>query len=414
MPKKVLLLAYYYQPCTYVAANRPNAFARELTKYDFEVTVVTRHWTGKEQSWQDMLSGNATPLSVTNEDGITVYRMPYAATPVSKAGIKTMVQTLINQLSGKLHGEVNYYQFASDIRNLAKQQQFDFVLVSIPPLNVLKLGWELHHEFRIPLLVDVRDFQNHVLLHTAPKLGLLEKIKFRLSVYHSTKWMKAARLIFTISPLTTKYIKQKSGVETITLLNGFQEQLLQVNEKPHDQFYITLIGSVYDNDDLDKLLDGCRLLYQQEFSREIFMQFIGTGTSPGITTKLQHAIPATQLILKERMAQLLAQKEAASSQLCLVQGFTEMKGVPGTKAFEYMGLRKPIIQMPGDGDIMQQIIEDCEAGHCPSTAAAFVDIIRQYFTEWKQTGTISYRGNLEKIKQYAREEQFKILLPYLR
>ena len=412
--KKVLLLAYYFNPCTYTASNRPNFFAKELVKNNFDVIVVTRHWKGTEQLWEDYLTSNNTPPVIEKRDHLTIHRLPYLQTPTAPHNkLFRRFKTLQKLMSANLNQDVNYYQLKPYIEELLKSESIDLIMVSTPPLNALRLAYELSKKYRRRLFVDVRDYENNIVLNKKMKIGLLDKIKHRFSLYHSMKWFRQASLIFTVTPPITKFLRQHSKSNVITLMNGFQERLLSINEKEHDRFHITVMGSLHEIPEFNELLNGFRLLFQKVFAGGIIMQFIGTGTSPTIISRLKEVIPSPNLLMKERVIQEKAQQEAAKSHLLLVLGFKNMKGVLGTKPFEYMGLRKPIIQMPGDQDLMEKIILECHAGYCPRTAEEFVKIVEKSFYEWKEKGKLEYHGNMENIKKYSREEEFKKLLPYL-
>ncbi len=410
--KRILLLTYYFYPCNYVAANRPISFVKELIKNNFEIIVVTRHWTGKEQFWTDYLNSDNTPVTIEKKENLTIHRLPYTQTKGSTNKLVSKINILRQLLKGTINHDVNYYQFKPYIETLLENEPIDFILVSIPPLNILRLGSELSRKYCKKLFVDVRDYQNNIVLNKHLKVRLSDKIKHQFALYHSSKWFKNASLTFTITPATTNFIKKYTGIKAITIMNGYEERLLQVNEKEHTDFHITLIGSLYEISEFDELLEAFKLLFQKDFAREINVQFIGTGTLPLIVNKLKETIPSKNLILRDRMAQEEAQREAAKSHLLLVLGFKNMKGVLGTKPFEYLGLRKTIIQMPGDKDIMEKIILDCNAGYCPNTADEFVNIVDTCFREWKENGILKFKGNIDHIKRYSREEQFKKLLPY--
>lgn len=412
LKKRILLLTYYFSPCNYVAANRPISFVKELIKNNFEVIVVTRHWTGKEQFWSDYIKGDNTPIAIEKKENLTIHRLPFIQAQGYTNKLLSKFKVLQQLLNGNINHDVNYYQFKPYIETLLENEPIDFILASIPPLNILRLGSELSRKYRKKLFVDVRDYQNNIVLNRYLKVGLSDKIKHQFALYHSSKWFKNTSLSFTITPATTNFIKKHSGTKSITIMNGYQEKLLHVNEKEHPDFYITLIGSLYEIPEFDELLNAFKSLFQKDFASEINVQFIGTGTLPSIVNKLKDAIPSKNLVLKDRMAQEDAQREAAKSHLLLVLGFKNMKGVLGTKPFEYLGLRKTIIQMPGDMDIMEEIILDCNAGYCPNTPDEFVNIVETCFQEWKENGVLKYKGNIEHIKRYSREEQFKKLLPY--
>jgi hypothetical protein len=410
--KTVLLLTYYFDPCTYVAANRPNSFAKELKNNGFNVEVVTRHWTGKEQVWGDYLERISNDLQIEESENFRVHRLPYIPTTYFRNKLLSKCQALFRIATGKINHDVNYYQYKKYTSNILAKIKVDFILVSIPPINALRVAAELSKKYKVKLFVDVRDYENKIVLNKYLKIRFFDMLRHKLTLMHSIKWFNQASLIFTVTPPITNFIKKITHKPVLTVMNGYQEKLLKVNESEYSDFYITLVGSVYEIPEFAELLKGFKLLFSKEFSQELKVQFIGSSTSESVVQKLKDAIPARNLILKNRLPQDVAMTEAARSQLLLVLGFKNMKGVLGTKPFEYMGLRKTIIQMPGDEDLMQKIILECNAGHCPVSAEQFVNIIENCFVEWRNKGSLKYNGNIELIGKYSREEQFKQLLDY--
>lgn len=410
--KTVLLLTYYFDPCTYVAANRPNSFAKELKNHGFNVEVVTRHWGGKEQIWGDYLKGISNDLQIEESENFRVHRLPYEPTTYFRNKLLSKCQALFRIATGKINHDVNYYQYKKYISNLLTEIKVDFIIVTIPPINALRVAAELSKKYKVKLFVDVRDYENKIVLNKYLKIRFLYMLRHKLTLMHSIKWFNQASLIFTVTPPITNFIKKTTHKPVLTVMNGYQEKLLNINESTYSDFYITLVGSVYEIPEFAELLKGFKLLFTKEFSQELKIQFIGSSTSESVVQKLKDAIPARNLILKNRLPQELAMTEAARSQLLLVLGFKNMKGVLGTKPFEYMGLRKTIIQMPGDEDLMQKIILECNAGYCPVSAEQFVNVIENCFVEWRNNGSLKYNGNIDLIRKYSREEQFKQLLDY--
>ncbi len=375
--------------------------------------MVTRHWRGDEQVWQDYLIENNEEITIEKKDGLTIHRLPYRKTADSQYRIVSKAVNLLKISAGQLNSDVNYYQFKSYINELLGREKVNVLLVSTPPLNALKLCSELSEERGVKFFVDVRDYENFTILYKNTNYGLLHFLKHKLFVFNSIPWFKKATLIFTITPPITTFLKNRTDKnQVITVMNGYEEKLLQVKHVPFPNFHITLIGSLYDIPEFYQLLNGFKLLFKHKFAHEIKVKFIGSNTSLKISQEIVKVIPSDNLIMLSRLPQDEAQKEAAKSHILLTLGFKNMTGVLGTKAFEYLGLRKTIIQMPGDKDIMEKIILECNAGYCPGTEEEFVNTIRKCFDEWKQIGELKYHGYLDKIKKYSRERQFEELLPY--
>lgn len=414
MSKKILLLTYYFEPCNYVATNRPNSFVKQLAKNGFDVVVVTRHWTGEEDTWEKLIAENRNKVTVDEKDGFIIHRLPYKQTKFRKGGFISKVSTFWNYVLGRIHNDVNYYQFKDYIYKLLLKEHFDFFFVSIPPINGLRLGWEISVKHKIKLIVDVRDFENDVILSKNKSISASRKLTHHLTLLYCKRWLRDAFLLFSVTPPISKFLEQLTGRDVKTIMNGYNEELLYMNEVEHDRFTVTLIGSLYDTPEFDELLNGLKRFFEQEsISRFVFFQFIGLGGNVRIEECLRKVIPPMNIEVRPRMTQVLAQREAAKSHVLLVLGFREMKGMIGTKPFEYMGLRKPIIQMPGDRGIMERLIKTCKAGVCPATPEDFVSYLSSYFLEWKENGRIDYNGDINEIKKYSREAQIEKLMAEL-
>ena len=414
MLKTVLLLTYYFEPCNYVAANRPSTLAKEFIRNGYRVIVVTRHWNGNEKYWADYLASSTTGIQVEKRAELIIHKLPYHARPLPQNYFLRKIRLLSNFVSGKFHDELNYTQFRPYVESVIETNDIDLILVSSPPLNLIKLAYQLKEKYNLKYMVDIRDFQNNVVLNKSSEISFRNKFVHFFIMLHVRKWFRQAELIFTVTPPFTRFIQEQANRSTITVMNGYSEKLLSINEKPFERFHISYIGTLYHNAELEILLNGLKALYQQEFSHQIIFNFVGTKANPDVAEKLMQVIPAANLILQDRIPQELAQKQAAQSQVLLVLGYKSMKGVFGTKIFEYMGLRKPVLLFPSDEGPMQEMITQDPFGVFCQNENEFVNAVRNYFTEWKETGQIKFNGNIEFIKQYSRENQYQKLLPYLK
>ena len=226
---RILFLTYYYSPCNAVAANRPNSFASNLTRQGHSVTVVTRHWKGDEKVWLDYLKADLSPASSKTEGLLTVHYLPYTAFRYWP-GVFTAAGTIFQNFQGNFNYEQQYGQFTAYAEKLLHTNQFDYIMVSSPPLTTLKSGATLAAKYKIPLIADIRDFENDILLYKERKHGWLRQQQHLLLMRFFRKWMKTATIVVTASPPLTRYIQKVTQAEVVTLNNGFNNYLLSVNE----------------------------------------------------------------------------------------------------------------------------------------------------------------------------------------
>ncbi len=413
MFKTILLIAYYFEPCNYVAANRPSTLAKELINQGYNVIVVTRHWNGNEKYWDDYLDTNNNEVEIEKRGNLIIHKLPYNKITLSSNSIKRKVKLLYKFFNGEFHTELDCFQFKPYIEKLISNNSIDLLIVSSPPLNIVKLAYELKLKYGLKYMVDIRDFENKVVLNNGLPISLKERFIHFCVLLNVKNWFKNAYLIFTVTPPFTDFFKKNANESSITVMNGYSEKLLDLNEEPYSKFYISYVGTLYNNPELKTLLEGIKLLFQQGFSKNITFNFIGTNANQDVSKELIDVVPKNNLIMQDRISQIEAQKAAAKSQILLVLGYNTMKGVFGTKFFEYMGLRKPIVLFPSDNGPMQALLTESNSGNYALNPQEFVKVVENLYLEWEETGAVKFTGNLKYIEQFSRENQYKKLVKYL-
>jgi glycosyltransferase involved in cell wall biosynthesis len=415
MKKKVLLLTYYFPPSNYVAINRPYSFAKCFAQEGFSVTVVTRQWTGSESSWVEFTESDLRERVVEEvHPGVVVHRLPFVAWSHCKGRILSQIQTFLLNLRGFFNFELDLYQYREYLRKLLSDTPYDYLLVSVPPLVGLKLAHELATEFKLKLVVDFRDFENDVTLYSG-FASSKRRLQHAILLPHVRRWLKNAHYVCTVSPPLTDYLQTLSRRDVVTITNGFDDELLEYNETPmENHFQVAYIGTIYPYEKLDILLEGFSIFFSRRENLNLQLWLVGVDFFPEIKEKFLTAIPASNLKVTERLSRVAAYKIAAQSHVCLVTGDPNSKGVFTTKLFEYMGLRKPILQVPGDRDIVEHLICNLGLGWAPHTPVQLADILQACYDEWELSGSVTFRGDLNEIKCFSRRSQFEILLKGLR
>jgi len=74
--KNVLVVSYYFPPNTGAPAWRPFSWATNFHKKGINTTIITRHWTGNENTWEDFIRPNTSPLKESQFDHYRVFYLP--------------------------------------------------------------------------------------------------------------------------------------------------------------------------------------------------------------------------------------------------------------------------------------------------------------------------------------------------
>ena len=58
---RVLVISYYFPPCTGAPSWRPFSWAENFSKHGIKPFILTRNWNGDESTWDDFIKENKTP-----------------------------------------------------------------------------------------------------------------------------------------------------------------------------------------------------------------------------------------------------------------------------------------------------------------------------------------------------------------
>ena len=99
--------------------------------------------------------------------------------------------------------------------------------------------------------------------------------------------------------------------------------------------------------------------------------------------------------------------------LVLMVAHTNLKGIPSSKIYEYIGLRKKTLLAPGDNEILNEIVDRCKIGYSANDVQSIEQILHQEMMVYESTQMIVPAGLEEVIEEYSGEHQVKILAQHL-
>lgn len=410
---KILIISYYFEPCVGIAPNRPTAFATNFSE-NHDVKVITRHWEGDENRWEDYLKSNPRPKEIqTVNEKLEIIRLPY----ISKLRTPNRLKTFMDLIFSKVDSEIDGLQFLNEASALISHWKPDYLLVSAPPLNLIKLAYLLHKKHKTPYLVDFRDFENSIILNRNNPNSPLELFSFYFRSKYALNYLKNCTYIFSINEEITNYFKGKLPIRTKVIFNGYEASIFQefkpVKELKSDLFQISIVGTIYPTQDLYIFLDAFKLVLTQLSNPNIQFNFIGTDSIPEIGELIRKEIPEKHLKLTKRIPRLQALKYLENSHILWQPEMPGYKGMYTGKIFEYLGAKRPIIIAPSSDDVLDKLLQETNAGVSFKTAKEISTFILTQYGNWVAHGTIEYKGVAEKISQYSRESQSKKLLDSL-
>jgi hypothetical protein len=99
----------------------------------------------------------------------------------------------------------------------------------------------------------------------------------------------------------------------------------------------------------------------------------------------------------------------AKSHLLLMVSHRDAKGIPSSKTYEYLGLGKPVLICPGDGDVLDETFSPYDLGFVANTSQEALEILEKHFSAFLEQRDIVENSDRSYALKFTREEQTKVL-----
>jgi len=417
--ENVLIIAYYYPPCKGVAAYRPLSWAKDFYEHGFNPTIITRHWTGNENTWEDYLKECVADVKITSDKNSRTISLPYKRNRYVKFAEKKWARKLLLDkaiyfllaITGNFQVDVNAYDSFKDyLFKHLETESYKLIIVTSPPLNMVRLAFEANKKFKIPFAVDFQDSLNNLMLEKKYEPGIKEKLYNFLKHLYLKKWLKSVSFTTTITPTIRSLIENttKNPIEIIT--NGFDKDAYRLNTtKPSSTiFNVSVMGTIHPIQDITTMLEGLNLFLQKKNVEEVKLNFIGLDSFPEVAQRIKMSLPAKFINVSPRVSMEKAVDLTLAANVLLFPSYKGYKGYYTAKIFEYLGSERNILMVPGTGDIVDDLILKNQAGKIANSGGEFSAILENWFLEWKKTGALTYYGIRENIDFFSRENQNKL------
>jgi glycosyltransferase involved in cell wall biosynthesis len=408
--RRVLLFSFYYPPCNGTPAPRPYSWARVFARRGYKVTVVTRHWKDSDNTWEDYInSTEERDARIIEEEGVKVIFLPYTKKTYSSNSIIAKISVLANLTLGYLEPEANTFQFKKRIEQELEAVTYDLIITTAPPWNSARLAAELSEKYKIPCVIDFRDYENDMTLNLKPTPNLQRRIEFFFDKFYMKQWIKKARLVTVASYAIGDYIAKQNGIQCLEILNGYDSEIVDISNntsiEPSEKFTITVLGYLYPAQNLNVLFEGFKKFLEINPSPQLAFQFIGQMAIPDVADNIISNMPPEYITLTKRVSFNKSLDIGLKSDLLFYIGWTNWVGVYSAKITTYLALKRNILIAPGDNDIIDKVISDTNSGKIANTADEFCQYLSTWYTEWQITRQLTYKGDLKKIETYSRDNQ---------
>lgn len=422
--KKILILAHDFPLYNSVGAQRPASWLKYLKKFGWHPIVVTRHWDTDIKNEADYIRPSEKQIIEVEESDLgTVVRAPFIPNlrdkVILKYGMDKMVtlRKLLTFFLKLIRFSFPNLDATFEIEKAAKdylsKNKIDLIIATGEPFILFLYAKRLAQKFHIPYMLDYRDCWTNA-LHIADMSLLdqwLHKKYFRII---EKNIVKQATLLTTAAPSYAEKLRQfHQGKNIQVVLNGFFPFSPKTKTASEKVFTISYAGIFYVHQKLEIFLKGFNLLVEKYPESKFSLCFYGLSFYPEMVERVKKACGSKALehvVFTERIPYNVLQTRLRSSHILLL---LSAKGANwlNAKIFDYLQANRKVLLVENDHGILEQIINECQAGITADTPEDVAAYLEKYYLEWLERGNVAHQTI--NYEQYSRENQTKRLAQLL-
>jgi glycosyltransferase involved in cell wall biosynthesis len=415
---KMLILSYYFTPCPLTPAQRITYWGENLAKLGVYPTIITREWSDNIKTHQDTKTPLGTAVRYEKNSNFEVYYLPFRPGILDKAYLKwgeskfrflffiiKIIDVFLVSLTLRFTSYFNLFQF---LNNFIKNNKVNFLLISGEPFYLFKIGFLINKRHKVNWIADYRDDWTTNELQKNKSKGFLRFLIFKIERIYEKRWLSNSLGAIYVSDLYTNRISKLLNLPGYTIENGFAEDLLGINESTlFDEFTVVYSGTLYPSQNIKLILETLEIAIEN--NNPFHLVFLGSAydlkeksrISKMISSKLSPYVKYTERLKREEALMFLSR-----SHVLLGIAYGEMKGIPSSKLYEYMALKKPILLCPTDNDIMEMKLTESGLGFFANDSKSSLIAIDNIKDLYKSGRIDKFRyDSSKKIAKYSRGNQ---------
>ena len=420
--KKVVLISYFFQPCTLTPSQRATYFAENFHQLGYWPIVITRYWDIPISSYFDTKIKVGTKVRHVKYENYEVYYLPFEPGILDKAYLSwgenylrplfLLVKLIDIILVNFTLAFTSYRNFYPLLKSILQNEKISSLLISGAPFYLFKLGYLVKKRFGTKWFADYRDDWTTNLIEVQKGSNLLRKFVNFLESRYEKKWVASSEKVISVSEVYTKRISDFLEKEGINVENGFDEGILELSDLSlFEDFTIVYSGTLYPFQDLSVILSTLETLIND--GHRIKLVFLGSGFDIKEKRRIDALIKDSLkpfVTITERIPRREAVEFLKRAHVLLSISYGDLNGIPSSKLYEYIGLRKPVLLCPSDKDVMEQMLRRAGVGFIANTnqecKAQLIEIMRMY--QESESGQF-FDINHAEILNFSRKVQLQKL-----
>lgn len=438
----VLIHAYecapFHRPGSTIGAQRPYQFAKHLPKFGWRAIVLCcdfsrRYCLDPGADWKSAVRKEVVE-ALNHWDEEQSLTIPLPSLQFADAVDRTWLDTIImdakkgtflpkkgawNKFKRKTASFLKLFRgdhsqswqavalYASEI---LKQQGIgiDLQMAEHGPDASLFIAHKLSKQFSWPYWVDFRD----------PILQPINrKIRSFYRFFLKQVLLKNCRGLINVNPAWVAMDHAHFDLPTYLVTNGFDpEEFAFHSPKPNDSFTAAYLGNISFPTNLDVFFSGLKQFQERVNPKKFAFVYRGNtfvsiqkkAEQYGLSKLVDSAGPiprqiATQVMQKANLLILFSIDPTAEKDPFLQKGY-----YPG-KVFEYFATGNPILAVPGDRGVLDELLSKTKVARICNSPESVASVLKDRYTNWLQGSRNDKVMNWQAVEEYSRETQASIL-----
>ena len=425
--EKIIILSYFFSPCSLTASNRTNYWAKNLSQFNYYPIVITRNWDNPIHEQADLSKPTGIKNEIIKNENFEVHFLPFIGTFKDKIYSKhknskfVLIRKFLSYLEIILQ---NYFLFSINKRLFEKASKIiegnngvKKVIISASPFNLFFIGYKLKKKYpHINWFADYRDdwSTSEIIIRN----NIFKKIIGKIEGINEKKWLSNANSFFTVSDYYKNKIETFIGKKGNVILNGYDDEISTIKYSEtlsHEKFVITYIGTLYNSQPIEIILASIKRLINDFNERiQIIIKFPGLSYDLNQKKRIELALSGYEnnYEISKRIPKDEIYNIINHSNLMLMVSHLNQKGIPSSKLYEYIGFKKEIFLYPNDNDIIEETLNDTGLGIIAKTENEIYLKLKkkiEFFMNEKGDSKLNFKN----IKKYSRLVQTKKLAEIL-
>jgi glycosyltransferase involved in cell wall biosynthesis len=425
--RTVLIFAHecapYHRPESTVGAQRPAQFAKHLPKFGWRAVVICRDASRAGSARWDRMTDveDEARRRVADAGHETSVVVPTPSLPwdglldrawrrmAPEGGGSRLTQLARKPLTVAKLMTGDYSQNWQPCARAAARAVAGVVPVDAcigehsPDAGLFLARW-FSQTYGVPWVADFRD----------PILQPLKPLLRRLYAPVARRLVSTATHTVAVTPVWADLDCELFGKPATSVPNGFDPE--EYPDAPSatrcEPFVVVYVGNIIRNQELSIFLDGLALARETLGSDGGRLRFVYRGLVAEHVRRLVREagvdelsdvgdyIPRTEALRAQKSADCLLLLSIARPES---EDIYLRRGLYPAKAFEYLGAGRPVLCVPGDGGVLDDLVEETQMGMVLRTPQAIADFLASAVRGRREGREIAYRPVAHAVARYTRE-----------